>query len=64
MAARILQRSEPQRDRAVSLLRQCGLVRLREFREKGVTAEPYRVLNVREGWFGSHAGFINFPMRR
>jgi len=48
LAARILQRSEPQRDRAVSLLRQRGMVRLREFREKGVTAATVSRLE-REG---------------
>ena len=48
MVSRTVQRSQPQRDRAVSLLRQRGMVRLREFREKGVTAATVSRLE-REG---------------
>jgi len=48
VVSRTVQRSQPQRDRAVSLLRQRGMVRLREFREKGVTAATVSRLE-REG---------------
>jgi predicted transcriptional regulator of viral defense system len=48
VVSRTVQRSQLQRDRAVSLLRQSGMVRLREFREKGVTAATVSRLE-REG---------------